>query len=259
MKERQAERLNARGRAYGDLIREYRKRKGMSQEQLGAIANVKKNAVGAWEAGRSRPDVASIPDLCLALDMPLQVFFGLEEVSPNSEMAIRFNRLNDYNQQVVLKQMDMLYEMQRPSRLGRTLRKVYRNDLSASAGPVSYIGEDSGETIYLIEDRVTSRADEIIRVSGDSMEPTFHDGDQVLVQHADRVAEGEIGIFLDGDAGYIKEYHPDGLYSHNVRYPVIRFASDDPVRCVGRVIGTLRSEQIASPEEIAAWLGGKMV
>ena len=79
MKSTSAEMLNAAGKAYGDILREYRKKKGMSQEQVGLIAGVKKNAVGAWEAGRSRPDVASIPALCKALELPLNVFFGLSD------------------------------------------------------------------------------------------------------------------------------------------------------------------------------------
>ena len=72
MKEFSADMLNAGGKPFGELIREYRRRRGMSQEQLGAVAHVKKNAVGAWEAGRSRPDVSCIPALCRALGMPRQ-------------------------------------------------------------------------------------------------------------------------------------------------------------------------------------------
>ena len=49
---------NAAGIAYGELIRRQRKAKHMNQEELGALVRVGKNAVGAWEAGRSRPDDA---------------------------------------------------------------------------------------------------------------------------------------------------------------------------------------------------------
>ena len=45
---------NAAGVAYGDLIRRQRKAKKMNQEELGSLVKVGKNAVGAWEAGRSR-------------------------------------------------------------------------------------------------------------------------------------------------------------------------------------------------------------
>ena len=115
MKEGSAEMMNAKGRAYGDIIREYRKRKGLNQEQLGAIAHVKKNAVGAWEAGRSRPDVASIPALCEALGLPLSVFFGMDEPVDASEAAdfsTRFRRLDPHHREIVMRQMDMLYDLQ---------------------------------------------------------------------------------------------------------------------------------------------------
>lgn len=113
MKEPNDGMYNEEGKAYGDLIREYRRRKHLSQEQLGAIAHVKKNAVGAWEAGRSRPDVASIPELCRALDMPLSVFFGVGGgASFNDPLSERFNRLSEHHQEIVMREMDMLYELQ---------------------------------------------------------------------------------------------------------------------------------------------------
>ena len=62
---------NAAGIAYGELIRRQRKEKKMNQEELGALVKVGKNAVGAWEAGRSRPDVGSVPVICEALGLSL--------------------------------------------------------------------------------------------------------------------------------------------------------------------------------------------
>ncbi len=247
--------INEAGFAYGDLIREYRKRKGLSQEQLGLLAHVKKNAVGAWEAGRSRPDVASIPVLCRELSLPLTTFFGIrQEDGSFEEVTERFSRLNAYNRQVALRQMDMLYDLQcQPvTRAERRLVSVYRSELSAAAGVSYEIGEARGEKVWLAADPLTVQADEIIRVSGDSMEPTFHDGDEVLVQHCNSLREGEVGIFTNGDAGYIKEYHADGLYSHNPAYAVMRFSEEDQVRCVGRVLGPLRKNQLATREEITS-------
>ena len=123
---------------------------------------------------------------------------------------------------------------------------------------VSSLEESRGETVYLYPDEMTRHADEIIRVSGNSMSPTFEDGDRVLVHHQDRLKEGEIGIFVNGDAGYIKEYRRDGLYSHNPDYAPIRFSENDSVRCVGRVLGKLRPEQRASAEDVEAYLQYRM-
>ena len=253
------------GVSYGDMIRRSRREKGMSQEELGAIAHVGKNAVGAWEAGRSRPDLSSVPVICEALGIPIHTFFGLpEQAAPGTRApqeeelracSDRFLRLNDYHRQVILREMDVLIEMQgREPAPVRRLVRVYRNDLSACAGPSFGIGDDSGEPVWLYEDPLTIQADEIIRVSGDSMEPVYHDGDEVLVRHASSVRPGEIGIFTSGDAGYIKEYRKDGLHSLNPRYPVMRFRPEDEVRCAGRVIGKLAGRMIAGPADIDRFL-----
>lgn len=111
-KENGAEMVNEAGRPYGELIREYRKRKGLSQADLGRLANVKQNAVGAWEAGRSRPDLASVPVLCRELSLPLAVFFGQDSGITDEELSARFRQLNEYNKQVILRQMEMLYDLQ---------------------------------------------------------------------------------------------------------------------------------------------------
>lgn len=60
--------------AFGRRIREYRIKKGLSQPQLAALLGVTKNAVTNWEAGASRPDIASIPALCTHLGISTDVF-----------------------------------------------------------------------------------------------------------------------------------------------------------------------------------------
>ena len=45
-------------------IIDYRKIKGLTQEQLGAILNVSGQAVSKWEKGESMPDILVLPELC---------------------------------------------------------------------------------------------------------------------------------------------------------------------------------------------------
>ena len=82
------------------------------------------------------------------------------------------------------------------------------------------------------------------------MEPEFHDGDQVLVHHTSSVRPGEIGIFTNGDAGYIKVYQKDGLHSLNPAYPTMSFGDGDEVRCIGKVLGIAGKELFARRNEI---------
>ena len=257
---------NASGIAYGELIRRQRKAKKMNQEELGALVRVGKNAVGAWEAGRSRPDVSSVPVICEALDLSLEEFFGIpekgeaehsadERVSPEEKRTLirRYGALNPYNRQVALRQMTMLREMQEDVQQPKKVVRLYLNELAVSAGPGEALDTARGEAVYLYAVPATEDADEIIRVNGDSMEPTYHDGDLVLVQHTAGIRPGEIGVFICADTGYIKEYQEDGLHSHNPAYATITFTDGETVHCVGKVIGRVRHEDWADDESIRAW------
>ncbi len=248
--------VNTAGVPYAEIIRSRRKARNMNQGELGALVCVGKNAVGAWESGRSRPDLSSVPVICDALGLSLHEFFGIPEKKDNGkyvpeEFIAKFNALTDYHRQVVLKEMDALLEMQESfQKPGRKLIKLFMNDLSACAGPSYTIGETSGEPVWIEKTPLTARADEIIRVSGDSMEPEFHDGDLVFVQHGAAVRPGEIGIFTNGDAGYIKVYQPDGLHSLNPAYDTICFHEEDEVRCVGKVLGIAKEEMFVRNDEL---------
>ena len=257
---------NAAGIAYGELIRRQRKAKKMNQEELGALVRVGKNAVGAWEAGRSRPDVGSVPVICEALDLSLEEFFGMPEkqesipeitgtVSRQEKASLlrRYGSLNPYNRQVIMRQMTVLQEMQADAPEPRKVIRLFRNELAASAGPGETLDVARGEEVFLFASPTTEAADEIIRVNGNSMEPTYHDGEQVLVRHAAGVRPGEIGVFICGDTGYIKEYQEDGLHSHNPAYAVITFDENDAVRCVGKVLGKVTEEDWADEESAEAW------
>lgn len=247
---------NASGIPYAEIIRMRRRERNMNQEELGAKVRVGKNAVGAWEAGRSRPDLSSVPVICEALEISLEDFFGIREKEKTEDgipagFAARYAELTDYHRKIILHEMDALLELQKSSaKKKRNMISLFRNDLSACAGPSLMIGETRGEEIWIEETPLTVRADEIIRVSGDSMEPAFHDGDQVLVQHSASVRPGEIGIFTNGDAGYIKIYQRDGLHSLNPAYPVMVFHEGDDVRCIGRVLGTAEEGLFARDDEL---------
>lgn len=255
---------NAAGIAYGELIRRQRKAKKMNQEELGALVQVGKNAVGAWEAGRSRPDVGSVPVICEALDLSLEEFFGLPAggakadhplISPEEQNLLlrRYGELNPYNRKVIIKQISLLREMQEDTVAPRKVIRLFRNDLAVSAGPGEVLDAARGEEVFLFANHLTESADEIIRVNGNSMEPTYSDGDQVLVRHANTVRPGEIGVFIRGDSGYIKEYREDGLHSHNPEYKTITFSGEETVRCIGRVLGKVQKDEWADAEQYAAW------
>ena len=78
--------------------------------------------------------------------------------------------------------------------------------LPASAGTGAFLEEENFEMVSFPASAVPQKADFGVRVSGDSMEPVYHDGQIVWVQQCASLSPGEVGLFLyDGD-GYIKVY-----------------------------------------------------
>lgn len=119
-----------------------------------------------------------------------------------------------------------------------TMIKLF--DSSVSAGTGIYVDYTGYENIETQED--TDGADYAVKVSGNSMEPRFYDGDIVLVEIAQTVEVGEIGIFnLNGQA-YIKQRGENALISLNKEYAPIPIASDDSIYCQGRVIKVLSTK-----------------
>ena len=188
----------------------------------------------------------------------MNAFFGLEKKHTAEENRVLevFSELEAQDRESILWQMEALRDrraeqrrMKEPVPIPKVVT-LFRNELGAAAGFGAALGEAQGEKMVLLADRDTERADEVITVCGRSMEPTFYDGDQVLVQHTKELREGEIGIFLVDNEGYIKEYRKDGLHSHNPEFRTMTFHEDQSVRCIGRVIGRVKEEQIPTREQI---------
>ena len=244
MKDRENE---AAGR-YATVIREKRTAAGLNQQQLAERLGVSRAAVAGWETGHGRPDLDLIPKLCRTIGISLGAFFGVREglTSAERSLIMTCRSMEEDDRMAIRWQAEALAQRRREQRkdeLKSKVIRIYRSELSAAAGFGGTLEGERGEAVWLLADGRTAEADEIITVNGHSMEPTYDDGDELLVAHTDRLREGEIGIFVADGEGYVKEYRKDGLYSHNPAYPVMRFHEGSDVRCIGRVIGKVRAEQ----------------
>ncbi len=77
-----------------------------------------------------------------------------------------------------------------------------------------------------------------VRVSGNSMEPAYRDGDILFVERLDSsVREGEIGVFVLNGEGYVKRLGRGQLLSLNPDYSPIFLHDYDDIQCQGRVLG----------------------
>lgn len=130
------------------------------------------------------------------------------------------------------------YAESQPAFTGKRQIELY--DLPVSAGVGVYLDDAEPETISIPNNEKTAEADFVLRISGNSMEPKYFNGDYLLVKREESIEEGELGIFVLDGCGYFKVYGGDRLLSLNPEYGPILFKDFSEIQCKGRVIGRLR-------------------
>ena len=119
-------------------------------------------------------------------------------------------------------------------------RDVILYELPVSAGAGMFLDGVGKSTIMIPDNAKTGDADYALRISGNSMEPKYHNGDILLVEDTDTVEVGEAGIFILDGAGYFKIFGGDRLISLNPEYSDIPLRDFAEVSCCGKVVGKLK-------------------
>ena len=119
-------------------------------------------------------------------------------------------------------------------------RAILLYELPVSAGVGVYLDEAEADSINIPDNDKTAEADYALRISGNSMEPKYRDGDILLVRHSDSIDVGELGIFLLDGCGFFKVFGGDRLLSLNSDYGPILLKDFADVQCKGQVVGKLK-------------------
>ena len=119
-------------------------------------------------------------------------------------------------------------------------KTVLLYNLPVSAGPGVYLDDTLAEEISIPDNEKTASTSYALKISGNSMEPKYHDGDILLVEETESVDIGELGIFILDGNGYFKKYGGDRLVSLNEEYGDIRLKDYAEAVCCGRVVGKLK-------------------
>ena len=245
--------------AVGKRIRFYRERKKLEQKDIAGRLGITPNAVSNWENGRTRPDLSVLPQLCGILGITLYELYGLEApdagyTEKELQLLADYRALSGGHQLAVDRLIESLNAAEQAAKCPDiTVLTLCSKQLAAGFdGGAEF--DDAGEPVYLYTSALTRQADLVFPVSGNSMEPQYHDGDLVMVQRypgCPALQYGETGAFIIGNSTYIKVYEKDGLHSLNKRYKTMTFSEDDSVYLIGRVLGILDPDtDFAQPEEI---------
>ena len=108
--------------------------------------------------------------------------------------------------------------------------------------------DGSKATVNINSSVIPNEASYGVIVSGDSMEPEFHNGEIALVSQQDTLCDGEIGIFELNNEAYIKKLkrYADRLYlvSLNSKYSPIEIKESDRLDVFGKVVGKINSNDV---------------
>ena len=87
---------------FNENLRELRKSKGFTQEELATKINVVRQTVSKWEKGLSVPDADSLQKIADVLDVEVSQLLGakIEVEEDNNEIAQQLSRINE---QLVIK------------------------------------------------------------------------------------------------------------------------------------------------------------
>ena len=229
----------------GEQIKKYRNIKGMTQQDIAdALGESSGRVIYNWEKGIGRPDCDKLARLCDLLGVSADELIGCKSMSQRPTATEwttlqKYRALDEHGKEVVDYLIDSEYKRVRLS-MKKPKPRMYKIDwftLPASAGTGNILDSELAEELLVPDSAEAEQADFVISVGGDSMEPTYHDGDKVFVEKCDAVGIGEVGIFIVNGDVYIKELGNKCLISHNEKYKPIRIGENDSVYCCGRVIG----------------------
>lgn len=245
-------------------IKEARKNKGITQTELGDKIGVAKTTVAGYEKNRE-PTAAQLGAIADILDVDVE-FLLQDEIRIRHEtratpqemetLVKKYRALDRHGKEMVDIVMDKETERIEADRLARAaeLLKESRSEMEAAAEPTVEImyfsvpyqlhpmsagtgtesDEEYTENLRLIKEPPYGTS-YVARVSGDSMEPTYNNGDLVFVHSTVEIREGQVGVFLMDGQQWIKELGDGVLISHNDVYEPRSMTPD--VRCQGVVLG----------------------
>lgn len=236
----------------GNKIKEMRISQGKTQEDLALLLNTTKQSIGRYENGSRRANQDLLFELADIFDCSINDFFPPIETTASIESI--YNQLDQPRKTKVYNFADRQLREQKygVADAGKIVplkpRKKIPVDIYGrlSAGGGAYNDKSVIETVEV--DSAPSKYDMAFVVTGDSMYPTFEDGEVVFVNETQDVFNGQIAAIEINNEAFIKKIYLEGkrmrMVSLNVDtdkngkrlYPDFYADECDNLFVIGRVI-----------------------
>ncbi|MBF9649927.1 S24 family peptidase [Streptococcus pseudopneumoniae] len=245
-------------------IKYYRKLSGLTQKELAKKLSVAPTAISAWEVGRNQPLMNNIEQMSAIFGIKKSLLLG-EDFSSHVDKATSpiqtiYDELKPPRQAKVLNYAKRQLDEQKneeETKINEVSEKVidlYQVEVvseTAAASGFNYgFGYDDTDRETIEVDQQPLRHDIATKVSGDSMQPDYQDGDILyLVDKGLTTYNGDLAVIAYGDRSYFKKIYTENgrlrLVSLNDKYEDITLdfppAEDTHIK-IYAVIGVYRGE-----------------
>ena len=175
------------------------------QKELTNYLKLNNVAFSEWKSGKSKSYRKYLIEIAEFFDVSIDyLVYGKEKSSPAEQLTDDEQELLTYYKELdlmkkgqVLERAKVLFEQSKiplKELENSVFIEYYSLPVSAGTG-VDLDGCEKG-MLEVKKTQLTLEANFALRVSGNSMEPVFHDGDVVLIASQPSVEIGEIGIFI---------------------------------------------------------------
>ncbi len=197
--------------------KELRKRRGLTQLEASKLLNVDQSTISKWEQDKAIPDIYTLNKISELYNVSIDYLLGKEATSKNNKKGVKIPVLGSIPAGIALEAIENILDYEE-------------------------ISEEQARTGEFFA----------LKVKGESMEPTIHDGDVIIFRKQEDADSGKICVvMINGNDATLKEIkkEPNGLWvlphNPNSEFKPTFFSNEDvekiPVRILGVAVEIRRS------------------
>lgn len=239
----------------GEIIKEYRDKNKLSMDKFAKMANVSKAYISVLERNQrpktGKPVIPSIPvikNVAEAMNMSFDDLFNMLEDNQLISLAddTLISKITDIATQLTSPRQERVYNYAE-EQLNEQNGQIHEDNIvpivfgrQSAAGSMIHVDDVDAKMGVLPSSIVPNGANELVQITGDSMEPLIKKGSEVYLRYQPTVEDGEIAIVRVEDEGVTCKYlFRDGenivLKSENSKYDDI-VVDAEKVSVIGKVL-----------------------